>query len=180
MSFTAYQGICQDLSIQADPLYGLRAALIIGGLITALLSLASFLREVIERGTQLLDTGMISYTALQISLTLCSLSIGWALFPYWVNGIFQAYQGVGSDYCTLQAYDPDNLMPMIWIGGIWWLGAFFISIFAFGGGVFLFLVTAVLLIKEGGWKHRIPTLICLGIQAAVVYRSRYYMTWLGD
>jgi hypothetical protein len=179
MSFTAFEKICSDLPIQADPLYGVRATFIIGGLIASILSVAVLIRELIKRFDEIMEPKMVRTLVLQASLAICSASIGWAAFPYWVNGVFQAYRGNGPD-CTLNVYDPKELMPMIWIGEVWRLGVLLICIVAFFGGLWLLLASVILLIREREWKQCVPTLICLTITVAALFLQDGYGTWLAD
>jgi hypothetical protein len=180
MSFTAYQGICNNMPLQADPLYTLRATLIIAALIVALLSLTLLIWYLVKTRHQILHTDMADGVALQMSMTICSLTIGWVAFPYWVNGVYQAYRGIGTDECTLQAYDPKFLMPTIWIGGIWALGV----LFTFGSTLFMGTIimfeTMEVWSKKRDWIHCLPTIICLAITVGVYLICPDYWIWLID
>jgi hypothetical protein len=179
MSFTAYERICSDVPIQADTLYGVRATFIIGGLIASTLSVAALIWELIKRFNEIIEPRMVRDLVLQASMAMRSVSVGWAAFPYWVNGVFQAYRGNGPD-CTLNVYDPKDLMPMIWIGEVWRLGVLLILFVSFFLGLWLLLVSVVLLIKEREWRQCVPTLICLTITVAALFLQSGYGTWLAD
>src|SRR5262245_26932563 len=116
MSFTPYGNICTDLPIQGDPLYRIRASLIFGGLFSSVLSIILLLWQLMKKSNQILETTVVSNVVLQMSITICSLAVGWVAFPYWVNGVFQGYRGNRPADCYLSFFDPKNLMPMIWIG----------------------------------------------------------------
>jgi hypothetical protein len=180
MSFTPHGNICTDLPIRAEPLYRIRASLILGGLLGSVLSVTLLLWHLSKKSNEILETTVVSNVALQMSITICSVVIGWVAFPYWVNGVFQGYRGNLPADCYLGAFDPKDLMPMIWIGEIWRLGVVLIFLASIFVGAALLLVSLPLTIKGKNWKEGIATVACLAITAAIFFLSPGYGTWLGD
>lgn len=171
ISFKAYEKICSNLPIQADPLYLLRAVFIIGGLTIAILSVAMLVWVISKQ--------RFEYLVSQLSMTLCSFTIGWVYFPFWVNGVFQAYRGNGPD-CPLNIYDPKYLPPAIWLGGIWQLGAILNYILVMAGGLALFALAIFLLLVNRDWKQGGLTLICLALTLAIIILFPGCATWVLD
>ena len=180
MLFTPHGNICTDLPIQADPLYGIRASLILGGLVVSVLSFTLMLWQLIKKRNQILETRLVSKVALELSVTFCSLAIGWVAFPYWVNGVFQGYRGNRPADCYLSAFDPKYLMPMIWVGEIWRLGVMLIFLAGIFIGPALLLVSLASTIKAKSWKEGVATVVCLAITGAILFLSPGYATWLAD
>lgn len=182
MTFSPYEGIYTDkawpATLHLDPLYPVRAGLIVGGLIGAVLSVALLIWELIRKSTQVLEMSMGSDLILQMSITICSLSIGWAAFPYWVNGVFQAYIG-NAPLSSLSLFDPQYLMPTIWIGEIWSLGVLLIFVTALCAFPILFLFNLGFSIRNKTWKQGIATIACLAITAAI-FLSPGYFRWFAD
>lgn len=172
MSFTPYERIATDgvwnAPIRLDPMYSIRAGLIIGGLVCALSSFSLLLYTIIKRcGSDLI---------LRASLTLCSIYIGWAVFPYWVNGMFQAYSG----NAPVDDFDPKALIPMIWIGEIWRLGALTVLFGAFWLGIVLLIFNTGNLIKYKDIWRRVAVYICLAIIGIIMILSPHHGRWLID
>jgi hypothetical protein len=180
MSFTPHDQFCTDLSFQQDSLHRVRTTFIIGGLIATALSLALLAWELNIKSNHILQPAMVSSVVLQMSMALCSVSIGWAAIPYWVTGVFQAYRGNLPDDCYLVVFDPKRLMPMIWMGEIWRFGVIAIFVVATLMGMALFLVTIVLLMKERLWKQCVLTWGLLSIPVAILYLDSSYFVWLWD
>jgi hypothetical protein len=177
MTLMPYEGVYnyegQYPRLDLDHLYVLRAGLIIAGLLGAILSLVFLGWGLLGRG----KTG--SGVVLQISMAICSSCIGWAAFPYWVNGVFQAYLGhAPKPYLSL--FDPKRLMPMIWIGEIWRLGVLLILAAAVFAGPILLFFNLLTAIKYRTWKQSIATILCLTITAAVLFFSPKYWGWFID
>lgn len=180
MTFTPYEGIYSEgvwnTPFHLDPLYTLRASLIATGLLAGFLSFVLLVWEIIRnnwRGSDFI---------LQISMTLCSLSIGWAAFPYWVNGMFQAFSGNPHvlEKAPVLNFDPKALMPAIWIDGVWYLGVLLIFVVAIIAIPILLLFNFTFSIKHRTWKQGIATAICLAIPIAIFFLSPNYLRWLGD
>ncbi len=117
MTFGPFERIYTDGAYDAphteDPLYIRRAALIgfglIGSVVCVICAAASFAFRPQKK----------SRLILQCSMALCALVIGWRTYPYWVNGIFQVYVK-DPDILGASGFDPKPLMPMVWLGAIWW------------------------------------------------------------
>lgn len=174
ITFSPYVGIYTDgvwfTSLDLDPLYWVRVSLIIFGLLGAILSLVFLTWEIVRGGWKGSDL------ILQLSMVLCSLSIGWRSFPYWVNGMFQAYSG----NARLSDFDPKALMPEIWVGQIWTYVVLIIYLLAFIGIPIILLANIVLIIRRKTWKQGIGTAICLTIISIVFICSPDYWRWLAD
>src|SRR5215471_6720363 len=97
MSMTPYEGIYDSgvwkAQFHMDPLNPTRVILIVAGLVASCASVGSLVWELSRAANQILELKMLEHLVLKTSITLCSISIGWAAFPYWVNGVFQAYSG---------------------------------------------------------------------------------------
>jgi hypothetical protein len=174
MTFAPYERIYMDgvwsTPWHLDSQYSLRVILIIAGLLGGVFSFLCLMYELKRSDWE------INNVLLQASMTLCSLSIGWRSFPYWVNGVYQAHKG----NARLADFDPKALMPEIWIGDIWRLGAGLISIFAIAGIPVLFLYTLISFKENKMWKPSIATVLCLAMLTAVQIYSPQYMNWLMD
>jgi hypothetical protein len=174
MTFKPYGQIYQDgiwgTTFELDPLYWVRAGLIITGMVGATLSVI-LLIWVLNR-TDLEGPDLFS----QISGTLCSLSIGWVLFPYLVNGMFQAYIG----NADVADFDPGALMPMIWIGDIWRIGVIFVYVLGACVAVPLIFGSIILIIRGKTWRQGTETLFYLAITATVIFCFPRYLEWLAD
>src|SRR6266498_4822006 len=113
MFFKPYEGVYATgvwhATYTLDPLYPIRAVLIAVGLAGGVISIGLLIWKILTGG-EAVDLH------LQLSMTLASLAIGWAAFPYWVNGIFQAYLG----NAPKADFDPQALMPASWINPIWY------------------------------------------------------------
>jgi hypothetical protein len=154
-----------------DDSYQLRETFIVFGLAAGALSLVAGLRSIRrDRSCSLIiTTGSV--------LAAC-LTLGWCLYPYWINGVYQAYSGGA----PLRDLDPKALPPMIWIGEVWRLSALIV----WGVGTaaqFAALVSSVW-ISGSAW-HRTRWFWVVGTTAFVhlvcVFRfSPSYLKWLLD
>lgn len=72
-----------------DPLYLVRAGLIVVGMTCAALSVPMLIWNLSALDRISIEYS-VSYLILQVSMAICSLTIEWAAFPYWVNGVFRA------------------------------------------------------------------------------------------
>jgi hypothetical protein len=107
--------------------YGLRCGLVYFGLVAAISSSCLLLL-----GLCFLRKCRRQWLPVHISLTLCAWNIGWRCFPYWVNGVYLQTVWYSSSF----PMDPQELIPMLWIGEYWRLGALFVylmSILGIGG-----------------------------------------------
>lgn len=173
MTFTPYERIYTEgvwnTPFDSDPLYLLRAGLITAGWLAGFLSFVSLVWGLSQRNWKGRDL------VLEASITLCSLSIGWAAFPYWINGLFQAYSG----NAQVVDFDPKALIPTVWMGGIWYLGVLAIYLCVCIVSPILLLINFVLFEKRF-WKQCVATSICLTISAAIFFLSPNYLRWLAD
>jgi hypothetical protein len=182
MLFTPYEGMFTGEkwhgSLDMDSLYHLRVGLIIGGMVGAVMSVGLLLVDMVKRFNVVLEPRVGTDLVLQMSMAICSLSLGWAAFPYRINGVFQGYSGNAPVPYTY-LYDPKHLMPMIWIGEVWRVGVLGIMLSVVFGGPILFLASLGLSFVTKSWKKGLATAICLAISAAVFLWSSDYLNWLG-
>lgn len=178
MTFTPYEGSytseMSSAEFQLDSLYYVRAGLIIAGMIAAVTSLFALLWGVVKGVTH--GPWKEDDILLQISMTICSFSVGWAAFPYWINGVFQAYIG----NATMSDFDPSTLMPMIWIGWIWYIVVLLIVLAIVSMGPILLLVSIALSIKEKTWLRGLAHIFSLSVSAAIFFSSHNYFNWFAD
>lgn len=183
MTFGPYEGIYTQENwrdaLRLDPLYLVRAFLISGAMIAGVLSTGLLVVDLVRNVNVVLQPDLGARLILQGSMAMCSLSVGWAAFPYWVNGVFQAYPGAAPVSYTF-LYDPKNLIPMTWIGEVWRLGVLLIMIIVVSGGPILFLFNLALSFITRNWKKAVATTVCLLISAAVLFSSPNYLRWLAD
>lgn len=174
LSFTPYPRIFTDgvwnAPFQSDPIFPIRAGFIIGGMLAAILSAYLLVWE-IAKGKE-----NASVRVLQASMALCSLQIGWVAFPYWVNGIFQAYAGNR----RVADFDPKGLMPGIWMGEFWRLSASLIYLETFAAVIALFVFNIDTTLSKRKWKQGVATIICLAMTFAIFYLTPNYLEWLAD
>lgn len=173
MSFTPYEKIYSDgiwnTPFHLDPLFPVRVVLIVAGWLGGILSLILCLREWLNKHRSKSDKVFL------MSMALCSLSIGWAAFPYWVNGMFQAYLG----NAAISDFDPKALIPTTWLGGIWYFGTLAIYLCAC-------FIAPVLLMANFKLRQQQPelrtalTTLCLLVSAAIFFLSPNYVRWLAD
>ena len=179
LTLTAYEGLCDSIPLRQDPIFLLRAGLIIWGLLAPFLAMVIFFREVNTKSTEVESTKIQSIIIWHLSVILCLICVGWIAFPYLVNGIFRAYHWGGP--CYLNAYDPKDLMPMIWLGGVWYIIA--IAIFIISPLCILGLsLSAVITFirRRANWKQFVLTCICLIIAASALYLDPCYYVWFWD
>jgi hypothetical protein len=186
MSFLPYEGIYADgvwkAPFHLDPLYYMRASLIWGGLLAGLICLILLFWELGNASNLILQPSLVREVILDTSVTLCSLTIGWAAFPYWVNGMFQAFSGNPRvlEKTDILNFDPFALMPAVWLGSIWSFAVYIIILLDIIVVPIFFLLTLFVSIKTKTWKQGIATILCLSISLAVFYLSPNYLNWFGD
>jgi hypothetical protein len=177
MSLTPYERIYTDgvwkAPLHSDPLYPVRTILILGGLVAAVFSVSLLVWELAK------GRATASCRILQASMALFSLQIGWLAFPFWVNGVFQAYSGNAPSNAVLD-FDPAALMPMIWVGEIWRLGASLLYVGSLAGVIALFIFNCDITIVRRTWKQGLVTLILLVMTFSVFYVTPNYVQWLAD
>jgi hypothetical protein len=177
MTFTPYEKIFDEgvwqVSLRSDPIFYLRAILIVfgllGGALSALIAIEGLNRQNFGANNQIL----------LISMGLCSLTIGWVAFPYWINGMFQTYSGFYT-HEGLHDFDPKALMPMIWIGEIWRLGVIVIFLSVLFGGPLIFLANIILTLRKRSWMKGLATIIFLVLTSLIYFLSPKYGYWIGD
>lgn len=184
MTFTPYDGIYgsgvwgTDFSL--DPRYGIRAALITTGLVGGALSVFTLLLAIsvklIRRDLRAGDL------PLQAAMSLVSLCVGWLMFPYWVNGVFQAFAGNREVLTRMPIldFDPKALMPESWFGDSWWLVAFPMFYLISFGLPFLLLADVCYAFLTRNWRQAAFIACCLFLTGALVYLSPGFGGWLVD
>jgi len=173
MLFKPYGGIYVDgvwrAAYTLDPLYPLRVVLILAGLAGGVISIGLLVWETARAGESI-DLN------LQLSMTLASLAIGWAAFPYWVNGVFQAYIG----NAPTADFDPQALMPANWINPVWYgtvVGLFLVSIVAVPPVIVCCLLLSV---RSRNRRKLLASALWLSITFALFWLSPHYAAWLWD
>jgi hypothetical protein len=169
MTLTASEGIFAHGAwgtLQShDPQYGLRAGLIAFGLAV---SIASFLCVV---ATVLANPGHRSLIVLSGAFTLSIFSLGWKNFPYWINGVYQAYiRGQGADF------DPKALIPMTWIGEVWRFGVLLLYPAVFLGLIFSLFFA----VKIRSWSLSLSIMTLFLLNLFCFLGPLNYLTWLMD
>lgn len=173
MMFTPYQRIYTDGVYQAphsaDPLYSIRAILIVVGLLAPIVCLGCTLA--------ILATGPLNAAraVFQCSLTLLAGAIGWRCFPYWVNGVFQASVG----QVPMADFDPKALIPGVWLGNVWLAGVLLLYPAVWLGGGCL-LVAAGLAARQQGWRLAGLTVVVVAITLGTFLVTPRYGWWLMD
>lgn len=153
--------------------FPLRAALVAIGLfapvVVAAVTTMSFLHDSPAIAAQRL--------ILNLSVFCATFAVGWRMFPYWVNGVFQANAG----RAPLADFDPKALPPMTWIGEVWRL-----PVFLFYPTAALGVLTILPLVVAGWQSGRYPTpwlWLTLGAWAVTLGTLMYspgYFGWLMD
>jgi hypothetical protein len=184
MTFTPYEAVFAKgvwgTDFRLDPQFRLRATLIGTGLAGAALSvlvlLLAFSLKVI-RGDE--EEGDFP---LQAAVTLVSMSIGWLAFPYWVNGVFQAFTGNRAVLARMPVldFDPKALMPASWLGGCWWWLAFFLFYLLALGIPVLALTDLAYALWTRRWRQAGLIACCLAVVSAIVYLQPNFGGWLAD
>lgn len=173
MSFSPYYRIYTDgvwnAVLESDPTFRTRAIFILGGMLSAILSMCLLVWE-IAKGSE--SAGI---RILQASMALCSMQIGWVAFPYWVNGVFRV-----AAHAPLADLDPKALLPTIWVGEIWLLSAPLAYMLALALIIGLFVFNIENLLSKRTWKQGLATVLCLVLTFAIFYLIPNYMDWLAD
>jgi hypothetical protein len=178
MTFTPYEKIYIDgawyTQFDLDPLYAVRRCLMIYGFVVCILSPCLLAYELIRKKWRGNDI------VLHLSMVLLSCTIGWAAYPYWVNGMFQAYIG----RAPWGDFDPRPLIMhtwvSTWIAPGWPIGVlilFLVSLLAIPS---LLLLALIFSIRERIWSKGIATALNLGMTAAFFFLSPNYWRWFWD
>jgi hypothetical protein len=178
LTFTPYEKILEEgvwnVSLQSDPIFYQRAIFIIGGLLAGVLSAI-----VTFEGLNRQNFGANNQILL-ISMGFCSLTIGWIAFPYWINGVFQSYSGLYV-HEGLHDFDPEALLPTIWIGEIWPLAVLGIFLLVLCGGPLLFLANIIFTLRNRSWMKGVVTIVFLVITSLIyIFLLPKYGVWIGD
>lgn len=183
MTFVPYEKIyIQGLwhtQLHSDPLYRVRSAFVIGGMFATLFSVGALIWELIREDNE--GKWDLRKLVLSLSMVVCSISIGWRSFPYWVNGVFHAYSS--NDFpseARVFDLDPKGLLPEIWIGDYWSLGVVLITGIAYIGIPILFVLSAVLAYREKTWRRALGTAAILAIAALTYLWAPKYWEWFFD
>lgn len=153
-----------------DPLYGTRATLIIAGLFAAVTSVMvlswEIRRALSERNWRTKDFFV------QANSAMCSIYLGWAVFPYWANGVFTSQ----SKRMITANLDPKELMPMVWIGELWSIGILLVLL----GCQALFFLNLVYCLEARTWRKTVTLLVWVVIALVIVRLSPNYVEWVWD
>ena len=180
MTLTANIVIYTGEPLSHDPLYLLRATIVVVGLITPLLSLALLCWRIEQTNNHYLNTWIFSNILWHSSAVICSFCVGWAAIPYWASGAFQAYLGNGHDG-PLIAFDPERLMPMVWVGGVWYWGVIFILLASVLLNIAIFILSlCTLMINPRTWKESLLTTLCLAACVSLFFLDENYLIWFSD
>ena len=186
MSMTPYEGIYDTgvwkAQFHLDPLNPIRVSLIVAGLLASCSTVGLLVWELSRAANKILELKLLENLVLKTSITLCSISIGWAAFPYWVNGVFQAHAGNPKilAHATFVDLDPKALMPEIWIGDLWSLGVLLILILVICLGPILFMLNLWFSISLRAWKKGLAAVALLIVSAAILFLSPDYWQWFMD
>lgn len=155
-----------------DPQYLLKAIFIATGLIGGVLAVVfTMLYLIFTRPHQK------SQLILQLSMTLCVVALGWHIFPYCVNGLFQASLG----NAEFGDFDPKRLMPTIWIGETWLDIALLLYPILFVGSFILILMTIIMSLRKNLTKRQtLPIAIFLIITVLTFVLFLEVGDWMMD
>lgn len=174
MTLTPYWKIYTDgvwhTQFRLDPLYPVRRSLMIFGLAACALSPCLLAYEIVKnkwRGNDVI---------LHLSMVLLTCTIGWAAFPYWANGLFQAYIG----RAPWADFDPQPLINSTWIGPGWAAGVLILMLISLAASPLLLLLALVFSIEQKSWRQGIAVVLCLGLTATFFVFSPNYWGWFFD
>jgi hypothetical protein len=114
---------------------------------------------------------------LMASQVLCMWTVGWRLFPYWVNGVFQACLG-RVEFTDL---DPKPLIPMKWsIGEVWRNGAILLYLVVPLSILIIIGIVMAYLKKKESLDFWCYFLAVMAITVCGFIFSPNYLEWLAD
>lgn len=155
-----------------DPQYLLKAFFIatglIGGILTILFIILYFIFARPHHKQQLV---------LHLSMAICAIALGWHIFPYCVNGIFQVSLG-NADFGD---FDPHRLMPTIWLGEIWFIVTVLFYPILIVVSFILILMTTIMALRKGLSKRQtlqISLFLIITILSFVILPG--YLNWIMD
>lgn len=182
ITFTPFDRFAADENtfapLEADPQNPIRTALITGGIVASIITVAILLWQFKRYRT--MKQWEESELILHLSMAFCSWTLGWMIMPYWANGIYHAYTGNLPESMTLSNLDPKALFPSIAMGGIWELGVLILALSTLCALPVLFFANLAFTIRNKAWKKGLTSLICLVITAGLYLLSPGYFTWLID
>jgi uncharacterized protein with PQ loop repeat len=174
MSLRPFEGIYADgvyrTAHTTDALFMQRFALVILGLSAAIVTFWRFVVSLIRTPKSIMDIAPLAAAALACAV------VGWRLYPYWVEGVYQVQIGAAPSVNL----DPKALMPMMWIAELWRLPVLLLSLICF-----VAIPLLAMLSIRGIWQRRFVsaglTAACTAIAAVfMVWFSPDYVTWLMD
>lgn len=158
-------------SLRLDPLFEVRRTFMALGVIFCVSSLSIWVWGASKKHS----SG--SEIVLHSSLTLFCLTIGWAGYPYFANGVFRSYLG---NFPRPLDLDPKPLISNTWIGDWWFLGVWALILSCFVLIPFLALLAIVFSFEEKQWRRAAATALSLAGSAAFFLAAPNYLKWFGD
>ena len=167
--FTETAGRVQFNSYLINPV---RTVLIVLGLSLSFVSFILLVRELSEAVNEIIDSHLIQRVILRTSISICSITVGWAALPFWAHGGFQyffhKYQSVDESF--IGDFYPKALMPENWIGVSWSLGVLIFALVLFLSGPILILLNLGFCIKSENWKRDL-------VSSALLVLSMAFFVW---
>jgi hypothetical protein len=175
ISFSPYETIYSDgLNVShspSDPHYVTRATLIVGGLLAAMISTYLLSIEITRALAQ--KNWSTKWLLVQANCGMFSIYLGWAVYPYWANGMRTAYV---SRNVLIANLDPKVLMPMTWIGEVWRVGV----LIALFGCLAIIALNVVYCLETRTWKQTRITASWALVAVLMIYYTPSYFEWIGD
>ena len=141
---------------------------LIGGVLTILLVILYFIFARPHPKQQLV---------LHSSIAICAIALGWHIFPYCVNGIFQVSLG-NADFGD---FDPHRLIPTIWIGETWFIITVLFYPILIVASFILILMTVIMTLRESLSKTQalqISFFLIITVLSFVILPG--YLNWIMD
>lgn len=155
-----------------DPQYLLKAFFIATGLIGGILAVVSTVLYLIT--SRPLNKPQL---VVQPSMAVCVVALGWHVFPYCVNGLFQASLG----NANFGDFDPKRLMPTIWIGETWVTIAFLLYPILIVVTFVLILMTITMILQKALTKRQLlQTFVFLIITVLSFINLPLFLEWIMD
>jgi len=119
---------------------------------------------------------LVSHGSLGLTITV----IGWALYPFWVNGIYQVYLGSGRAF-PLSSYDPRGFFPIDPLIPAWQLSVCLLALGCFVAVPVLLCSILMLLGSRrdlrGGFLAAAGLTVLIAVWITI---PDFYFTWLID
>jgi len=155
-----------------DPKYLLKAFFIATGLIGVALAVVSIILYLLFTRPH-----QKPQIVLHLSMTICAIALGLYVFPYCVNGIFQASLG----NANFGDFDPTSLMPTIWIGEIWCDIAFlFFPIQIFVSAILILMTMSMITRKNLTRRQTLQIALFLIVTVLSFVILPGYLNWIMD